>query len=993
MKTPYTGRQVSHYVSASNESFIGKQDHLELLWNHYKRARAGHASMVMVVGEPGIGKTYLLEYLAARAAQEDATILRGHASEAEGMPPYLPFLEALGPYIRTAPLDQLYDQAAFAPETLASILPELTIRLGRLPTSDPVRPEQRRLRLYEAIGAFLEAMSREHPLLLVLDDLHLADTESLSLLCYIAHHHLKARLLILGACREGEYHQNPALVRTVMELTHYRMLTTLKVHPLSLAHVESLALSYLGQPIAPPVTLSLHAQSEGNPLFVEELLQYWVEVGAIKQESGQWIFAASVNGLWPSSVINTLHQQLAQLCSDTIEHLRVAANIGRTFDISLLAAVEGQEVEAVEECLREAVRTRLVLSDRAGNFRFSYRAVHEYLYDELVTSRRLRLHGRIAQTLEARYHQEQRRSSKQLAELAFHFTRSGDPERGMMYAQRAAAQALRRYASQEIEVLVRMSLQFVAAGKKLPDAFLADIDRLPHPKGMKEEDQPPHESANTWLALFSDLEPAARLAQELGLVEWWQEALLAALGSLEHALTLVEKCPSPEGMRALVDLAAPFAPYMRHQPDGNDYAQRLLALSHCLAGDHAANVTYPVVNESSFGCRGGATARLRSLERVLALIESGEGPEEATERWPYLAGAYYWMAEIRRSHDMALRWATCGETSRQPNQSWAAYAWLGLLHASQGAWLEAEQAIEQALSFMTASASPELPGLMHYIRGFLASQREDYGVAEQAFQALLSSPQNNAEAWFFCAPLLNLTLIGTEKRDEATRYREKLQELLTRLPTGTLPTLPIMLALALIAVALGEQEQALTLYEDLLPFQGQHCWFLVDRVLGAIATGSGNRNTAATHLARAEAIARREGLLPELARTLVGWADLELAWGKEDSTTRANKYLTEALVLFEKLSMHNAVRVLRKRFGLALCQPDEMRALPLPAGLTRREVTVLRLVAEGKRNHHIAQEMCLSEKTVANHLTTIFYKTASENRAAAAAFAIRHGLA
>ena len=388
-----------------------------------------------------------------------------------------------------------------------------------------------------------------------------------------------------------------------------------------------------------------------------------------------------------------------------------------------------------------------------------------------------------------------------------------------------------------------------------------------------------------------------------------------------------------------------------------------------------------------------AIERLRALERILALIKTCDPPEEVTERWLYLACAYYWMAEIRRSYDLALRWVTWCEYSRQqPNQLYIAYVWLAWVHASQGALPEAEQALEQALVSMTAPVLPEASDLLLYIRGLLAIQREDYSSAEQMFQALLANPQNRDDNQISCAPLLSLICLGTGKKDEVPLHMEKWQDYLTKLPTGTLPTLPIMLAMALLVMAQGAQTQAQELYHKLLPFQGYYCRFLVDRILGDLAIFFGDGNAAEMHLGRAEAIARREGLLPELARTLLGRANVELALGKERNITQAEAHLREALALFEKLAMHKSAHELRSRLGHLSGQPGKLKVSPLPADITRREVEILQLVAEGKSNHQIARMLSLSEKTVANHLTTIFHKTASENRAAAAAFAIRHGL-
>ncbi|HEY7295670.1 MAG TPA: ATP-binding protein, partial [Dehalococcoidia bacterium] len=164
----------------------------------------GPAGVIMLAGEPGIGKTRLLDEAAAEAASLGVTVLRGGASEAEGMPPYLPFLEALGRYIRSAPPQRLQHEAGPWTGILASILPELALRLGDLPATPPLPAEQARLRLFEAVAEFLAAIAEQSPLLLVLDDLQWADRAGLELLSHVARVLNGTRIAVLGAYRAGE---------------------------------------------------------------------------------------------------------------------------------------------------------------------------------------------------------------------------------------------------------------------------------------------------------------------------------------------------------------------------------------------------------------------------------------------------------------------------------------------------------------------------------------------------------------------------------------------------------------------------------------------------------------------------------------------------------------------------------------------------------------------------------------------------------------------
>jgi len=713
----------------------------------------------------------------------------------------------------------------------------------------------------------------------------------------------------------------------------------------------------------------------------------------LAHQNGQWLAVAPLDQALPPNIVGALRQRFARLSPTSIDHLRIAAIIGRTFDVALLAAIEEKEIEMVEEQLREAVHAHLILEDQKGNLTFSHDNIRECLYTEVSTSRRRRLHGSIGQLLEERYASANRLSAQQLADLAFHFAHSSDQAKGIQYSQRAAVQALQTFAAEEAMVHYQTALDLLGSEERPRSELLLGLGEASLLAGKEGEAVKSYAAAYHALLHEGDLNAAAQAAHGLGRAYWQQEQLLEAQAALENALRLVGECACASTVRVLVDLSTLLTVYLGQQAQGASHAQQALEMAQALDDAHLVAVAKRTVAANLCMPVGDLTSAMAHLEDALQLAETGNDFIEAAECCLYLATPSYWLADIQCSREMSRRQIAYAQRCQQSYVLRTAYPWLVLLSALQGEWAQAAQMVEQAHSVVDQLTNPMPLSFLHQMQAFLAYQQEDYETAERECQAALVHQQSGPGGLMFYVGLLGLTQATLGKRDEAIATLLQQESLLAFLPEKTLPVGPIATCQALGAMALGEHAIAVQCYARLFPFQGQLYWFLVDRVLGMLATLRGDWEVAAAHFAAAEATARREDLRPERARILQGQAEVELARGDQNSLVHGRDRLNEAHALFEELGMLTSAQHVRRRLHSLSHSPSPFTSPVLPAHLTQREVEVLKLVAQGKRNSQIAQALCLTEKTVTNHLTHIFNKTGCENRAAAAAFALRHGLA
>jgi DNA-binding winged helix-turn-helix (wHTH) protein/tetratricopeptide (TPR) repeat protein len=444
-------------------AFVGRERELSELDAMWQRAKNGRPQLLFVAGEPGIGKTRLsLEFARARSA-EGAAILMG-CSDEEALVPYQPFVESLGWYVRGCDESELRAQvsAAGGGAELGALVPELRRRIPDLDSSPAMSPEAQRYRLFEAVTAMLSTASRREPILLVFDDLHWADKTTLLLVRHVMRSAGASRFAIITTYRESELDRSHPLADMLTTMRREHNVTRLSLRGLDAATIGGLVAGMVGRDAPPQLARFVAESTEGNPFFATEMLRHLKESGAIGQlaPEGRGMEISRL-GL-PEGVKEVVGRRLSRLSEVCNRVLSVAAAMGREFDVAVLQQVAGVSEDEVIEALEQASRAQLVGESREahGRFTFTHALIRETLHGELSSPRRVRLHSRLAETIE-RLTQE-RALPPRLAELAYHFTQSasaGSIDKAVEYATRAGEQAADALAHEEAIRLFGMALQ------------------------------------------------------------------------------------------------------------------------------------------------------------------------------------------------------------------------------------------------------------------------------------------------------------------------------------------------------------------------------------------------------------------------------------------------------------------------------------------------------------------------------------------------------
>jgi class 3 adenylate cyclase/tetratricopeptide (TPR) repeat protein len=891
-------------------AFGGRATELDRLLGVWKDVLGGGRRAVFVSGEPGIGKTRLAAETARAASVQSAVVLYGCCDEGLNTP-HQPFVEALDYYLARA--DQV-DVGSF-PGELSRVSARVRTRVPRAPEPISADPDVEQYRLFEAMSSWLAALTRRSPVVLVVDDMHWASRPTVLMLRHIVRTVIDDPLLVIATYRDTDLDDDHPLNWALSDLR-------------SLAGVDRLPLVGLDEPgvvdllervskqhadaSLRALARRLHSETEGNPLFIGEVLRHLAESGRLEQRDGRWIGAADGDGFGiPDGVKEVIGQRLHRLGPNATEVLQIASCIGRDFPIDLLIAVGGRDVDIVLDVVDSALSARLVEEAEPDQYRFTHALVRSTLLERLSAARRMRVHRRIAEELEA----WQPGNATALAYQWCEASTAGDARRAIAYSRRAADAAAQQAAFDEAVALLERASAMVAdpsiddetAGRlwvalgdarmtsgrveAARDAYVEGASHLPDrspelvhialsfhgPSRAGHQDDRHAMLAHRALAGVDenrDPATAARVHAQLSLMhDKWAPA------QLDEAMRAVELATRSGDPRALCD--AYRARFWTAEPGrSSDYAEASLAAA-----------------------RDGAPAEVLLNTFVIALIGAAQ------------RGDYERFGSLAREH------ATLAEESRLPIARGLSRCILATMHVTRAELAAAESLTDEALE-ITDDQTVMLSWGVIRLQLLRMTERRDEAAA--MLRSWLDSHLVPESGLLLCEAALALCLAEGGRRelsqarfdDLAANRFARVSDRRNWLHTGELATLSDLCA------ALGDRVHAEGLIDLMRPWEHDHLQVSVSEDCGPTAL----------HLGRLEClVGRLDDAVAHLERALAETTSGEAWWKACESKLELGKALLKRGDGERAAVMLDEARTFAQGAGLLLLARQAEQAAASPA--------------------------------------------------------------
>ena len=864
-------------------AFVGRSQELDAVLSALKEASAGQRRVVLVAGEPGMGKTTLVTRGAAEAHEQGVTVLYGRCDEDLGVP-YQPFLEALGHLVEHAPEPLLAAHVERFGGELSRIVPALSRRVPSVPPPTATDPETERYLLFGAVEGLLRRAAESSPVVLVLDDLHWADKPTLVLLRHLAAAGEDARLLLLATYRDSDISAGHPLTDVLAGLRREAGVERLLLRGLDETDVLALLEAVAGHEMDEDgvgLAHELRRETDGNPFFTVELLRHLAETGAIRLGAdGRWTAPGGIQAIsLPESVREVVGQRVSRLSETARKALASAAVIGREFDLDLLARVAEIDEDALLDLLDEAVAASVVaeVEGAADRFSFTHALIQHTLYDDLGRARVQRAHRRVAQALEELCGAD---PGARVGELAHHWFAAVQPvesAKALDYARRAGERALSQLAPDEAIRWFTRGLELAATIPDTDAATEAEL-RIGLGEAQRQVGDPAYRETLLAAAALADAAGdsqrvvRAALANSRGWVSGIGRVDAERLAVLERALDRVDR-ESADRCRLLALLATELTyggQYERQRALSDEAVARARRL-----GDPATLLTVLVFRCEALRAPHTTEERTREIEEAMGIAESLDDP---VSRYWLTIWKHFVLVESGRyeSSELLEEARVLADRLGQPLLVWNTTFQRSYEAVLRGDVEGGEQLALEALQIANDTGQPD--GLVIFgatlfsLRWHQGRLEELPGLWTQMMTDHPGVPIYRASAAFMYAELGRLDDARELLAPVAARRFEDVAY-----DSLWLPTLWVW---AGAAVRLGDTAAAAVLYDELAPWHeqvattGANVLGAVADMLGRLAVVLGRRDAAEAHFREAIEVHERFRAPFLLARTELALGEL-----------------------------------------------------------------------------------------------------------------------
>jgi DNA-binding CsgD family transcriptional regulator len=978
----YTSSTPGHSVAA-DAPMVGRATELERVLSAVDNTIAvGQVRLVMLAGEPGVGKTRLARESLARAHALGVRGFRGQCFEQHTVAPFLPFAEPFAAALADAPPELQAELRARWPE-LAQIIPELRT----LPRAEA---QETQLQVFRAAAAVLHALAAVTPFVVLLEDLHWADSTSLGLLLYLGRHLRDAPVLILGTYRDMEVGRQHPLETMLRELTHERLLEEVHLGRLSSTGTAELVRSRLpAEDVSDELVTLVHDRAQGNPFFTEELLAAFIEQGASSEREVGHHPAALAQLRVPHSIRSVVGERVGRLRPDAQDLLSMASILGQEFDLDVLLATSDRSELEVFAGLDAALEARLIEECRGaygGRFAFVHALIQQTLYEVLPAHRRRRLHLRVGEVLEVL----RAGQSSVTAELARHFLHGGNTERAAPYAIQAGDAAAARYAHAEathhygfaLEVLRELGEPAHAAEVQCRMAAeLFDLYRLPDALAA-------YEAALATFEQVGDQAGQASAHWGLGRLHVGRYDFATAVLHLDAALRLwPPDGENPELARLLTDTVRAKV-FSGDALAAIQLAERAVTLAEQL-GD--AGLTARALVGFADAHSGDKRDRL-----LIQILDRAEGLSRAASDWRTLSRIYVnravsninigelenGIADNRKAIEAADR---SGETERL---RFALQA-LGFHCIALGAWEEGRAAARAGLALDPQRRFNGVGGAA--VLAWTEGRYEDALGQWRAFESEARQRRDVQAVAYGLALFADYTLQLDRPSEAEAPAREAAE--VVQSSWRSMAGFVAPLAETLVCLRAPDAEAVLADAERLIEETDKPVARpQLLRARGRLLMHRGDLTGAIEALGESAASARSQQAIIELGRTLAVLADVARTLG--DATLAAQADVERAAVVdrigpeVRGLAWARHLPRARTRLGRPLHSTPGQQPIPLSS----REREVAALLAQELTDRQIADRLVITEGTAGVHVGHILNKLGFHARTEIARWAVEHGL-